>query len=72
MCSQINATIYLLCNARFDKCIMFQPEGETQYSNKAVFVDLKNKNSFNTSITLDIPNNIVEGSDIVEISAIGM
>jgi CD109 antigen len=51
---------------------VFQPEGETQYYNKAIFVDLRNKQPFQTTVTLDVPKNIVPGSDMVEVSAVGM
>lgn len=51
---------------------VFQPEGETQYYNKAIFVDLRNKQPFQTTVTLDVPKNIVLGSDMVEVSAVGM
>lgn len=53
-------------------CLVFQPEGETQYYNKAIFVDLRNKQPFQTTVTLDVPKNIVTGSDMVEVSAVGM
>lgn len=53
-------------------CFIFQAEGETQYYNKAVFVDLRNKGPFQTVVTLDVPKNIVPGSDMVEVSAVGM
>jgi len=52
--------------------LFLQPEGETQYYNKAVFVDLRNKQSFQTTVNLDIPQNIVAGSEMVEVSAVGM
>ena len=51
---------------------MLQPEGDTQYGNKAVFLDLRSKTYFNSTIILDIPDNIVPGSDRVEVSAVGM
>lgn len=51
--------------------IFFQAEGETQYKNKAVFIDLRNRNSFSTNVTLDMPNNVVSGSELVEVSAVG-
>jgi CD109 antigen len=50
---------------------VLQPEGETQYYNKAVFVDLRNKQTFQTTVTLDIPQNIVSGSEMVEVAAVG-
>jgi hypothetical protein len=53
-------------------CFVLQPEGDTQYYNKAVFVDLRNKQPFQTTVNLDIPQNIVAGSEMVEVSAVGM
>jgi hypothetical protein len=50
---------------------VLQPEGEAQYYNKAVFVDLRNKQPFQTTVNLDIPQNIVSGSEMVEVSAVG-
>lgn len=48
-----------------------QAEGETQYRNKVVFVDLRNTDSLRTNVTVDIPKNFVVDSDHVEISAVG-
>ncbi|GFG28314.1 hypothetical protein Cfor_11328, partial [Coptotermes formosanus] len=53
------------------KKLLVKPEGETQYYNKAVFVDLRNKQTFQTTVTLDIPQNIVSGSEMVEVAAVG-
>ncbi|KAL1457793.1 hypothetical protein WDU94_007987, partial [Cyamophila willieti] len=50
---------------------IFQPEGETQYKNKAIFVDLRKTNVFTLNTTLDIPVNIIPGSEHVEVSAVG-
>ena len=49
----------------------FQAEGETQYRNKAVFLDLRNTRNVRTNITVDIPKNTVPGSEHVEISGVG-
>jgi len=51
---------------------VLQPEGDTQYYNKALFVDLRNKQPFQVTVNLDIPQNIVAGSEMVEVSAVGM
>ncbi|XP_043275099.1 CD109 antigen-like isoform X2 [Venturia canescens] len=51
--------------------LLVKAEGETQYRNKAVFLDLREKNSVKTSITVDIANNTVVGSEHVEISGVG-
>ncbi|PSN57619.1 hypothetical protein C0J52_00529 [Blattella germanica] len=54
-----------------NKDVVADPEGDTQFGNKAIFVDLRKSRDFNTTVTLDIPNNIVQGSDRVEVSAVG-
>ena len=46
-------------------------EGETQYRNKVVFVDLRNDDSMKTNVTVDIPKHFVSDSDYVEVSAVG-
>lgn len=50
-----------------------QAEGETQYMNKATFIDLRSTTTTNTSmnVTIDIPKNAVPGSEHIEISAVG-
>lgn len=50
----------------------FQPEGETQYRNKAIFVDLRSTSSYKTNLTLEFPRSSVSGSEMVEVSAVGM
>jgi hypothetical protein len=64
--------IFICCYCDIIFLHVLQPEGETQYHNKAVFVDLRNKQPFQTTVTIDVPNNIVPGSDMVEVSAVGM
>jgi len=49
----------------------FKAEGETQYKNKAVLLDLRNAEQANANVTIDLPNNAVPGSEIVQISAVG-
>ncbi|XP_018316790.1 CD109 antigen isoform X1 [Mycetomoellerius zeteki] len=51
--------------------LLVNAEGETQYKNKAVLLDLRNVEQTSASITIDIPNNAVPGSEIVQISAAG-
>ncbi|KAK0179673.1 hypothetical protein PV327_005405 [Microctonus hyperodae] len=51
--------------------LLVKAEGETQYRNKAVFLDLRDVRNIKTNITIDIPKNIVTGSEYVEISAVG-
>lgn len=48
-----------------------QAEGETQYANKAVFLDLRNTRSIQTNITIEMPKNIVLDSEHIVISAVG-
>ncbi|XP_054284946.1 CD109 antigen-like isoform X2 [Macrosteles quadrilineatus] len=54
-----------------ERKLLVKPEGETQYKNKAVFIDLRNSNTFNQNITLDMPAYIVPGSERIEVSAVG-
>nr|CAD7424613.1 unnamed protein product [Timema monikensis] len=54
-----------------ERKLLVKAEGETQYYNKALFVDLRDKRTMNTNVTLDIPVNVVAGSEMVEISAVG-
>ncbi|BES88505.1 thioester-containing protein [Nesidiocoris tenuis] len=51
--------------------LLVKPEGETIYRNKAVFIDLRAKDSFSTNVTIDIPVNIVPQSEFVEVSVVG-
>ncbi|XP_014214992.1 CD109 antigen-like isoform X2 [Copidosoma floridanum] len=51
--------------------LLVKAEGETQYRNKVVFVDLRNDDSTKTNVTVDIPNHFVQDSDYVEVSAVG-
>ncbi|XP_046675493.1 CD109 antigen-like isoform X2 [Homalodisca vitripennis] len=53
-----------------ERKLLVKAEGETQYKNKAVFIDLRQANSFSTNVTLDIPKNIVPGSERIEVSAV--
>jgi len=49
----------------------FKAEGETQYRNEAVFLDLRNAEQTGANVTIDIPNNAVPGSESIHISAVG-
>ncbi|KYN22068.1 hypothetical protein ALC57_05544 [Trachymyrmex cornetzi] len=51
--------------------LLVNAEGETQYKNKAVLLDLRNTEQASANVTIDIPNNAVPGSEIVQISAVG-
>ncbi|XP_015601908.1 CD109 antigen isoform X2 [Cephus cinctus] len=51
--------------------LLVKSEGETQYRNKAIFIDLRSTRNMQTSIAVDIPKNIVPGSEHIEISAVG-
>lgn len=51
--------------------LIVEPEGVTQYMNKAVFVDLRKNSEFKTTIAIAIPPKVVPGSVKVEASAIG-
>jgi CD109 antigen len=54
-----------------ERQLIVEPEGVTQYINKAVFIDLRNNPEFKTNITVKIPPNAVPDSTKIEASAIG-
>lgn len=47
-----------------------QAEGETEYYSKSILIDLRRKPTFSGNITIDIPRNIVEDSEKIEISTV--
>ncbi|XP_011051552.1 PREDICTED: CD109 antigen-like isoform X2 [Acromyrmex echinatior] len=51
--------------------LLVNAEGETQYKNKAVLLDLRSAAQASANVTIDIPNNAVPGSEIIQISAVG-
>ena len=53
--------------------LLVKPEGQTQYFNKAILVDLKdpNKNQIKRNISIPIPNNAVPESQKISVSGIG-
>ncbi|XP_039279526.1 CD109 antigen isoform X2 [Nilaparvata lugens] len=51
--------------------LLVKAEGETQYLNKAIFIDLRRNSTFNTKVDLNIPANVVPGSEHIEVSAVG-
>jgi CD109 antigen len=54
-----------------ERQLIVEPEGVTQYINKAVFIDLRNNPEFKTDFTITIPPNAVPDSTRIEASAIG-
>lgn len=50
---------------------IFQPEGETIYKTKSMFVDLRTQSLFEKQLTLEIPKNVISGSEYIEVSVIG-
>jgi CD109 antigen len=54
-----------------EKPLKCEPEGITQYMNKAVLIDLTKSTSFNTSLTIEVPANAVGDSTRIEASAVG-
>lgn len=67
---KVTATSALAGDA-VDRKLLVKAEGETQFRNKAIFVDLRAKTDFKENVTLDIPANIVNGSEQIEVSAVG-
>lgn len=54
-----------------ERQLIVEPEGVTQYVNKAVFIDLRNNPEFKTNVSIMIPKNAVPDSTKIEASAIG-
>lgn len=54
-----------------ERQLIVEPEGVTQYMNKAIFIDLRNSPELQTNITIAIPPNAVPDSTKIEASAIG-
>jgi CD109 antigen len=54
-----------------ERQLIVEPEGVTQYMNKAVFIDLRNNPEFKSNISITIPPNAVPDSTKIEASAIG-
>ncbi|XP_017758263.1 PREDICTED: CD109 antigen-like isoform X2 [Eufriesea mexicana] len=61
----------ILAGDSLEHKLLVKAEGETQYINKATFLDLRSTTSMSTNITIDIPKNAVSDSEHVEISAVG-
>lgn len=55
----------------FERLLIVEPEGVTQYMNKAAFVDLRSNRNFKTNIKISIPQNAVPESQRIEASAVG-
>jgi CD109 antigen len=54
-----------------ERQLIVEPEGVTQYMNKAVFIDLRTSPEFKTDFSITIPPNAVPDSTKIEASAIG-
>jgi CD109 antigen len=54
-----------------EQFLIVEPEGVTQYMNKALFIDLRHQKEFKTNFRISIPENAVPDSTKIEISAIG-
>ncbi|XP_026469847.1 LOW QUALITY PROTEIN: CD109 antigen-like [Ctenocephalides felis] len=54
-----------------ERQLLVKPEGETQYKNKALFVDLRQKSDYMANFTVEIPRNVVPDSVQLELAAVG-
>ncbi|GJQ86520.1 hypothetical protein Trydic_g10420 [Trypoxylus dichotomus] len=52
------------------KMLNVEAEGETEYYSKSILIDLRKRPVFSGNITIDIPKNIVEDSEKIEISTV--
>ncbi|KRF85528.1 thioester-containing protein 1 allele S1 isoform X2 [Drosophila virilis] len=67
---KITATTPLAGDAIHQK-LKVEPEGVTQFENKAVFVNLKNQSEMSQELKVIIPNEAVEDSEFIEFSVVG-
>ncbi|XP_057670871.1 thioester-containing protein 1 allele R1-like [Diorhabda carinulata] len=54
-----------------EKELLVLPGGETEYYTKSVLIDLRNNRNVKKSINFSIPKNVVEGSELIEVSTVG-
>lgn len=54
-----------------ERILQVDPEGVPQFVNRAVFVDLRDTNTFDTIQNVEVHNNVVPGSLKISVSAIG-
>ena len=52
-----------------ERQLIVEPEGVTQYENKAVLIDLRNNREFQTKLNITIPANAVPDSAKIEVSS---
>nr|XP_022900872.1 CD109 antigen-like [Onthophagus taurus] len=53
-----------------EKILIVKPEGETEFYTKSILIDLRGKQSFKGNLTINLPENVVEGSTNIEISTV--
>lgn len=53
------------------KVVEVRPEGVPQYRNNPVLIDLNKKNTFESNVLIDVPDDAVPDSTIVEVNVIG-
>ncbi|KAK9304587.1 hypothetical protein QLX08_004027 [Tetragonisca angustula] len=61
----------VLAGDSVERKLLVKAEGETQYMNKATFIDLRSTTNTSMNVTIDVPKNAVPGSEHIEISAVG-
>jgi CD109 antigen len=54
-----------------EKQLIVEPEGVTQFMNKAILIDLTKNRNFQSTISIAVPSNAVPDSTKIEASAIG-
>lgn len=54
-----------------ERLLKVEPEGEPQFENMAILIDLRDKSKFDGNFSISIPKNAVADSTKIEISAIG-
>jgi len=55
----------------FEKFLIVEPEGVTQFVNKSIFIDLRETHDFKSKISIEIPENVVPDSTKIEVAVTG-
>ncbi|XP_054743832.1 CD109 antigen isoform X3 [Anastrepha obliqua] len=65
------AAVTPLAGDAIHQMLKVEPEGVTQYENRAVFINLKDKSEHSEKINIDVPAEAVPDSEYIEFSVVG-
>jgi len=56
---------------KVEKALKVKSEGQTQYRNRALLINLKDNDKYEEKFSIDFPENAIQGSKLININAIG-